>query len=805
MSNNQTSYLFKVIRADNADFWNDFAGSLIWPENGEYRKELRKGVARKGFSYRIYDSKFQVIPTDKKDPSRKSVWSQYLDIKDDYGKLEIFINGRNKLGSLPKKTWSVLKEKGQSDQEFEKAKQEKIEEAINFLKYKFTKNQSTSLCVTDNDSGEFSFRSQPFGHNKSRSELLVGVMLKADLCHIQRVIKYDAGTVYRSYDQRSKHEVEKFLNNKKNIHFPSMEKMVDNFNGQVKTSNHTEIMAALGLSFNLNGFAITVFSDNLESRLLAQLRQISFLKLAKQKHQDLNNSLVPIIIYGEDKLINYDFEKQEQDRELKGEDVKYQHYVDAINYILGNAQKLSDNYLTDDFIRLVAQVDRGMLSHLLTTNLDKTCNAITCADTFFMVYKNLNSDQQQQLLEQTKSRLLDLEPSSENNSILHMASRNGHKDVVKVLIKNGARVNASNQNRVTALMYAAQNGHKDVVEALLIGKGADVNATDSYNRTALMIAAKYGHKDVVEALIGRGAKVNATDSYDHTALMIAAKYGHKDVVEVLIKNGSRVNASNQNRVTALMYAAQYGHKDVVKALIGKSAKVNAKASNGGTALMMAAKYGHKDVVEALLEKSSVEQLLSIYLNPKESGLCGPVVLNKLNEFDANEIITILIKDKVPCRSNTIDLFQLCLNQCLDTKNTPNEECITKLIKYGIDSPDFMRYCNGYRGNHNFTDPKLAAFFDYAKTKYFGIFCSGKSGLKRFAKILWPSDSDDKAKSTIDAIEDYIESRSGGCVAFLRSHNRSSAALDAAQQAQAMNLAEDEACPSQEGEVPWYLS
>ena len=88
-----------------------------------------------------------------------------------------------------------------------------------------------------------------------------------------------------------------------------------------------------------------------------------------------------------------------------GEYVKYQHYVDAINYISGNNKKLSDNYLTDDFISLLASVNRDMLRKLLTKNPKKTCNTITCADTFFIVYKNLNAYQQQQLLIKTKKAL----------------------------------------------------------------------------------------------------------------------------------------------------------------------------------------------------------------------------------------------------------------------------------------------------------------------------------------------------------------------------------------------------------------
>ena len=53
----------------------------------------------------------------------------------------------------------------------------------------------------------------------------------------------------------------------------------------------------------------------------------------------------------------------------------------------------------------------------------------------------------------------------------------GHVDVAKVLIQNGADVNAVDKDKWTALHFAAEKGHVDVAK-VLIQNGADVNAVD---------------------------------------------------------------------------------------------------------------------------------------------------------------------------------------------------------------------------------------------------------------------------------------------------------------------------------------
>ncbi|KAM9779901.1 LOW QUALITY PROTEIN: caskin-2 [Neosynchiropus ocellatus] len=72
---------------------------------------------------------------------------------------------------------------------------------------------------------------------------------------------------------------------------------------------------------------------------------------------------------------------------------------------------------------------------------------------------------------------------------LHLAARNGHKDVILLLLKAGIDINSTTKSG-TALHEAALYGKTEVVR-LLLEAGVDVNIRNTYNQTALDIVNQF--------------------------------------------------------------------------------------------------------------------------------------------------------------------------------------------------------------------------------------------------------------------------------------------------------------------------
>ena len=91
-------------------------------------------------------------------------------------------------------------------------------------------------------------------------------------------------------------------------------------------------------------------------------------------------------------------------------------------------------------------------------------------------------------------------------------TREGHTKIVKLLIDNGADVDAQPKYGDTALVDAIYEGHTEIVK-LLVDKGADVNVKNKFGYTALLeTCGQPGVKsETVRQLIDIGADVNAKD------------------------------------------------------------------------------------------------------------------------------------------------------------------------------------------------------------------------------------------------------------------------------------------------------
>ena len=120
------------------------------------------------------------------------------------------------------------------------------------------------------------------------------------------------------------------------------------------------------------------------------------------------------------------------------------------------------------------------------------------------------------------------------NVPLQVAARNGHLEVVRLLLEAGVDKDAG--NGATALISAAGNGHLEVVQ-LLLEAGADKDAAMTDGATCLHYAAGYGHSHVVRLLLE--AKVDKDATADGgTALQFACEEGHLGVVRLLLGDWS---------------------------------------------------------------------------------------------------------------------------------------------------------------------------------------------------------------------------------------------------------------------------
>ena len=148
---------------------------------------------------------------------------------------------------------------------------------------------------------------------------------------------------------------------------------------------------------------------------------------------------------------------------------------------------------------------------------------------------------------------------------IHLAARNGHLVIVRLLLEAGADKDAAAQNGITALHVAALHGYVDIVR-LLLEAGTDKDEADQEGWTALHMAVENADLAVVRLLLEAGTDTEAAMQDGTTALHMAAENGDLDVVRLLLEAGADKDAATQNGATALHLASKSGHSDIVDLL-----------------------------------------------------------------------------------------------------------------------------------------------------------------------------------------------------------------------------------------------
>ncbi|KAF7134067.1 hypothetical protein CNMCM5793_005696 [Aspergillus hiratsukae] len=188
---------------------------------------------------------------------------------------------------------------------------------------------------------------------------------------------------------------------------------------------------------------------------------------------------------------------------------------------------------------------------------------------------------------------------------LYFASLSGLQHTVRLLLEEGADVNAEGGRFHCPLMAACSQGHKAIVR-LLLDKGATFKVQGDLYDNHLVRACSFGHAEVVQLLIERCADINTPVSglsVAPNALQVASCRGDEHIVQLLLDSGVDVNAPivGSPYHSVLEAASSQGSKEIVQLLLNKGANPNGPGVHDKTPLLAASRKGHREIVELLLD------------------------------------------------------------------------------------------------------------------------------------------------------------------------------------------------------------
>lgn len=236
--------------------------------------------------------------------------------------------------------------------------------------------------------------------------------------------------------------------------------------------------------------------------------------------------------------------------------------------------------------------------------------------------------------------------SGSSNSTLAAAAWGGHKKIVSILLKNGARTDLRSQEpRLHILHQAATYAMLDLAEYCLNSGECPIDMKTNEGRydddllvnlTPLSIACAEGHVDMVQLLLSHGASLEHVGE-GLTLLHLAARHGHARVVTLLIEKSldTRGEAltrqfvdepiTKQGGDTALHEAAWSGSVKTVSVLLDHNALYTSNR-NGVTPLHIAAWKSKPKVIQLLLESS------------KHNGINGNFAIDARNMWGKTPLI-----------------------------------------------------------------------------------------------------------------------------------------------------------------------
>lgn len=268
---------------------------------------------------------------------------------------------------------------------------------------------------------------------------------------------------------------------------------------------------------------------------------------------------------------------------------------------------------------------------------------------------------------------------------LHIATTRHHLDLMRVLLKGGAKVDPRTDQGKTPLHLAAESARNDLEKAaseirLLLGKGADPNALDNTGETALrlvldLLSDNAKAEQLARLLLVKGTDLSSTKILrNYTYLGLFSERGDRPAVEFLLDSKANIQAPSwDQRLTPLHLAAHFDKTEIIDLLLARGAKLEALDGDGNAPLHHAAAWGKGPALERLIAKGA-----NIKLRNKK----GQTPLYRAAQLGRLKPVQILAAKKV------------CLDEEADDESTPisaaasngHAEVIQALLDAGAKPP-----------------------------------------------------------------------------------------------------------------------
>ncbi len=255
---------------------------------------------------------------------------------------------------------------------------------------------------------------------------------------------------------------------------------------------------------------------------------------------------------------------------------------------------------------------------------------------------------------------------------LHFAAKYSKKpEMIEILVKHGADVNAWDEWTGTPLHYAALfNSNPDIIRKM-VELGADINicdrdtifdfaCSDNSNleiiKTIIRLGANFDIQDalcsaainpklnILKFILKLGGDLNAKckGSLQDFPLHNAAMNKNSEILKFLLKKGAdkSVNAKDKYGDTPLFKAIRRGKLENIKLLIQHGADVNAKNNYGKTPLMEACSINKNiEVIQTLLDAEA-----DILAKDKRGKTCFNYVVYCARNYAIFKLLLMSIKN-----------------------------------------------------------------------------------------------------------------------------------------------------------------